>query len=154
RARAAQVEQWISIVNTHIDPVWLRQYVRAYVFPSTADGSPEHDTIAAALPKMEQQFTVMDRAVARTGHLAGDTFTLADMNFVPIPYYMGPRPEGSARPAGVPARAKCRERPLARQSGQATPPTGMPGQKQGEAGKAPRADSNPARAARADPTRR
>src|SRR6516225_10286857 len=30
---AAQVEQWISLVNTHIDPVWVRQYLRGYVFP-------------------------------------------------------------------------------------------------------------------------
>jgi hypothetical protein len=32
--KAAQVEQWVSIVNTHIDPLWLRQYLRAYVFPA------------------------------------------------------------------------------------------------------------------------
>src|SRR5215472_8695821 len=33
--QAAQVEQWLSIVNTAIDPVWVRQYLGAYVFPST-----------------------------------------------------------------------------------------------------------------------
>src|ERR1700682_2017891 len=29
RVKAAQVEQWVSVVNTHIDPVWVRQYLRA-----------------------------------------------------------------------------------------------------------------------------
>src|SRR5262249_19550674 len=115
-ARAAQVEQWISIVNTHIDPVWLRQYVRSYVFPKTADGSPERDTIAAALPKMEEQFAVMDRAVAKTGHLVGGTFTLADMNFIPILYYMGTCLESSALLARMPALARYRELHLARNS--------------------------------------
>jgi len=39
-AKAAQVEQWVSIVNTHIDPLWVRQYLRAHFFPNTPDGSP------------------------------------------------------------------------------------------------------------------
>jgi glutathione S-transferase len=133
RSRAAQVEQWVSIVNTHIDPVWLRQYLRAYVFPKTADGSPERDTIEAALPKMEQHFAVMDRAVAKTGHLVGDAFTLADMNFIPILYYMGTRPESTALLARMPALAQYRERHLARRSVQATSPTWMPGEKRAAA---------------------
>src|SRR3954471_15148299 len=29
-ARAAEIEQWISIVNTTVDPVWMRQYLAAY----------------------------------------------------------------------------------------------------------------------------
>jgi glutathione S-transferase len=128
-AKAAQVEQWVSIVNTHIDPVWLRQYLRAYVFPKTADGSPERDTIDAAVPKMEQHFPVMDRAVAKTGHLVGDTFTLADMNFIPILYYMGTRPESSALLERMPALKAYRERHLARKTVAATTPTWMPGQK-------------------------
>jgi glutathione S-transferase len=133
RARAAQVEQWVSIVNTHIDPVWVRQYLRAHVFPNTADGSPERDVIDAALPKMEQQFAVMERAVAKTGHLVGDSFTLADMNFIPILYYMGTRPESSALLERMPALAQYRARHLARRSVQATTPTWMPGQKRAAA---------------------
>jgi glutathione S-transferase len=131
--RAAQVEQWVSIVNTDIDPVWLRQYLRAHVFPKTADGSPERAVIDAALPRMEQQFALMDRAVAKTGHLVGDSFTLADMNFIPILYYMGTRPEASALIARTPALAQYRERHLARKSVQATTPTWMPGQKRAAA---------------------
>jgi glutathione S-transferase len=125
---AARVEQWVSIVNTHIDPVWLRQYLRAYVFPKTADGSPERDVIDAAVPRMEQQFAVMDRAVAKTGHLVGDTFTLADMNLIPILYYMGTRPESSALLDRMPALKRYREQHLARRSVQVTTPTWMPGQ--------------------------
>ena len=128
RMLAAQVEQWVSIVNTAIDPVWLRQYLRAYVFPKTADGSPERDTIEAALPKMEQQFPVMDRAVAKTGHLVGDTFTLADMNFLPILFYMSTRPESSALLAQAPALKRYLDTHMARKSVQDTQPTRMPGQ--------------------------
>ena len=126
-ARAAQVEQWVSIVNTHIDPVWVRQYLRAHFFPSTPDGSPERETIAAALPKMEQQFASVDRAVAKTGHLVGDTFTLADMNFMPILYYMGLKPESSALLQHSPNLKAYFDRHMARKSVQETVPTWMPG---------------------------
>src|ERR1700730_11256192 len=30
--KAAQVEQWVSLVNTGIDPIWVRQYVGAHIF--------------------------------------------------------------------------------------------------------------------------
>jgi glutathione S-transferase len=125
--KAAQVEQWISLVNTHIDPVWLRQYLRAYVFPKTPDGSPERDTIDAVLPKMEPQFAAMDRAVAKTLHLVGDTFTLADINFIPILFYMGTRPESSALLQRMPGLKAYLDRHMTRKSVQETLPTWMPG---------------------------
>jgi glutathione S-transferase len=131
-AAAAQVEQWVSIVNTHVDPVWLRQYAGAYLFPGTPDGTPNRPVIDAALPKMEQQFAAMDRAVAG-GHLAADRFTLADMNFLPILYYMGKFPESAAlrdRHANLTAYL---ERHLARPSVQATIPQQTPSQAKAEA---------------------
>jgi glutathione S-transferase len=130
--RAAQVEQWVSIINTHIDPVWVRQYLRAHFFPQTSDGSPERETIEAALPKMEQQFATMDRAVAKTGHLVGDTFTLADMNFMPILFYMRAKPESSALLERSPSLKAYLDRHMARKSVQETIPTWVPGQKASE----------------------
>jgi glutathione S-transferase len=125
--KAAQIEQWVSLINTHIDPVWVRQYLRAHFFPNTADGSPERATIEAALPKMEQQFATMDRAVAKTGFLAGDAFTLADMDLIPILFYMGTKPESSALLARMPALKAYAERHLARKSVAETTPTWTPG---------------------------
>jgi glutathione S-transferase len=125
--KAAQVEQWVSIVNTDIDPVWVRQYLVAYVFPKTPDGNPDRDMIAAALPKMEPQFAVMDRAVAKTGHLVGDTFTLADMNFIPILFYMTMQPESSALLGRMPNLKSYFDRHMARQSVLDSKPNWFPG---------------------------
>ena len=125
-AKAAEVEQWVSIVNTTIDPLWMRQYLAAYIFPGTPDGAPNRPVIEAALPKMEKQFPVMDRAVA-SGYLAGDTFTLADMYFTPILYYMRRGPESAAM---LEANANLKaylERNLARSCVQATVPPPLPG---------------------------
>ena len=125
-AKAAETEQWVSIVNTTIDPLWMRQYLAAYIFPGTPDGAPNRPVIEAALPKMEKQFPVMDRAVANS-YLAGDTFTLADMYFTPILYYMRRGPESAAM---LEANANLKaylERNLARPCVQATMPPPLPG---------------------------
>jgi glutathione S-transferase len=92
----ARAEEWISLVNTHIDPLFVRQYLVAHLFPNTPDGSPDRGKIDAALPKIEQHFALLDRAVARTGYLVGDSFTLADINLLPILFYMAKMPESGA----------------------------------------------------------
>ena len=139
--KAAQVEQWVSIINTTIDPIWIRQYVGAgYIFPGTPDKSPNRTAIDAVLPKMQQQFPVMDKAVA-SGHLVGDTFTLADMNFMPILFYMNKFPESSALLAASRNLKAYFERHFARKSVQEAIPQSPPG----TAGK----ETEPANVARA-----
>ena len=92
----ARTEQWISIVNTHFDVLVARPYVGAYFFPGTPDGSPNRPIIDGALPKLEAQFTMLDRAVAKTGHLVGSAFTLADANVLPMLFYLSHLPESGA----------------------------------------------------------
>jgi glutathione S-transferase len=92
----ARTEQWISIVNTHFDVLVARPYVGAYFFPGTADGSPNRAVIDTALPKLEAQFAMLDRAVAKSGHLVGDRFTLADINLLPMLFYLDKLPESRA----------------------------------------------------------
>ena len=123
---AAQVEQWLSIVNTSIDPVWVRQYVAAYYFPGTPDGSPNRTAIEAALPKMEKQFLIMEAAVAN-GYLVGDTFTLADANLIPILFYISRLPESSALLAKSPNLTGYLERHMARESVKQSMPQSLPG---------------------------
>jgi glutathione S-transferase len=124
--QAAQVEQWISIVNTAIDPVCVRQYFASYAFPRTPDGNPDRAAIDAALPKMEQQVALMDKAVAH-GHFVGDGFTLADINLMPILFYLGKFPESAAMLEGAPNLKRYFERHFARASVQDTLPTWFPG---------------------------
>lgn len=90
---AAKTEQWTSIVCTHIDLLLMRQYAGAYFFPSTPDGSPDRARIDPILQAIEAQIVFLDRAVAPTEHLIGETFTLADAYLVPILFYMRQLPE-------------------------------------------------------------
>ena len=52
--------------------------------------------IGAAAEKMKPQVAVLDRAVADTGHLVGDSFTLADINILPMLFYVNRFEEGKA----------------------------------------------------------
>ena len=98
---AAETEKWISLINTQIDPIMVRQYLLNYVFPKTADGTPDRKAIDAALPAMQNQINVLDRAVSTSGHLAGNGFTLADIDLLPILYYLQKYPEGEAMVNGA-----------------------------------------------------
>src|SRR5271163_4220149 len=69
----AWTEEWISLVNTTIAPLLVRRYLAAYFFPRTQHGRPDRAAIDAAPPNMEQHFSVLDRAVAKTSHLVGGT---------------------------------------------------------------------------------
>ncbi len=119
---AALAEQWLSLVNTAIDPVMMRQYLMAYVYPGTPDNSPNRAAIDAAFPKMSPLFALLDRAVAKTGHLVGNGFTLADMNLIPILFYMSKRAESGAMMAKQPHLMAYFERHMARPSVRDTTP--------------------------------
>jgi len=93
---AAETEKWVSLINAHVDPIMVRQYLLSYVFPKTADRTPDRKVIDAALPEMQKQIGIFDQAVAKTGYLAGQSFTLADMDLMPILYYVQKFPEGEA----------------------------------------------------------
>jgi glutathione S-transferase len=90
----ALAEQWISLVNTVIDQALIRQYLFAYVFPKTADGQPDRAVIETVTPTLRQHIALLDKAVAATGYLAGKQYSFADMNLMPILYYVRQSPEG------------------------------------------------------------
>ncbi len=123
----AQTEQWISLVNTAIDPLLVRQYLAAYFFPGTPDGKPNRAVIDAALTKMEHHFAVLDRAVAKTGHLVGESLTLADVNLLPILFYMDKLPESRSMLRRTTQLDAYYRRHMARASVKETTPPPLPG---------------------------
>jgi len=92
----ALTEQWVSVVNTLIDHTIIRTYLFAYVAPGTPDGSPNRAAIDKVMPALNLQVAVLDRAVAPTGYLAGNSFTLADINLMPLLHRLKIPPEGAA----------------------------------------------------------
>jgi glutathione S-transferase len=93
---AALTEQWISFINTAIDPLLVRRYLLAYATPKTADGKPDRALIEALLPEVRAQLALLDGAVAAKNHLVGDRFTLADIYLLPMLHYLKLLPESGA----------------------------------------------------------
>jgi glutathione S-transferase len=124
-ARAAMVEQWVSLGNVEFDKLIIRQYVVPYVFPKEA-GKPDMTAIKAAAEKMKGQVDVLDKAVAKTGYLAGDSFTLADINILPMLFYANRFEEGKAMFGAAKNLSAYMERHFARPSFQASKPPPPP----------------------------
>jgi glutathione S-transferase len=91
---AAATEKWVSIVNTMVDPLWVRRYNFAYIFPKTTDGSPDRAVIDAAVPDMRKQADILDRGLA-SGGFSGNGYSVADINLMPILFYTQKFPEGA-----------------------------------------------------------
>ena len=124
---AGLTEQWVSLVNTVMDGTLIRTYLLAYVFPKTADGKPDRKAIEAVTPAVREQLGILDKAVAKTGYLVDDQFTLADINLLPILYWVRQLPEGAEAFAAATHLAGYYERHAARPSFKATiPPPGPP----------------------------
>ena len=112
--RAAQVEQWVSLGNVEFDRLMIRQYVLGYVLAK--DGKPDMAAIGAAAEKMKPQVEILDRAVAGTGHLVGDSLTLADINILPMLFYVNRFEEGKALLGAAKNLSAYMERHFARES--------------------------------------
>jgi glutathione S-transferase len=125
---AALTEQWVSLVNTTIDRTLIRTYLFAYIAAKLAGTAPDRKAIDAVTPAMREQIGILDRAVARSGHLVGDSFTFADINLMPILYYMKQVPEGAEALAAARNLTAYYEKHAARPSFVSTmPPDGPPG---------------------------
>jgi glutathione S-transferase len=91
----ALVEQWVSLVNTVIDRTFVRDYVLGYFFAQQEGREADREAISAVLPALREQVGLLDRTVARTGFLAGDRFTYADLNLLPMLAGVQFYPEGA-----------------------------------------------------------
>jgi DNA-binding transcriptional LysR family regulator len=104
----------------------IRTYLLAYAAPKTTDGKPDQKIIDAVTPAVRLQLGILDKAVAETGYLAGDQFTLADINLLPILYYVRQLPEGVTALAPATHLGRYYDRHAARPSFERTTPLAGP----------------------------
>jgi len=93
-AERARMMQWISVINGYLyDSLITRCVAERFVKPMRGQETDEM-TITAARPDMVAHLDITDAALARTGWLAGDGQSLADMFLAPILFYFAATPEG------------------------------------------------------------
>ncbi len=99
---AARVAQWVSYGNVKVDRWIMREFVVPSVFFNKAKG-PDLVRTAAAVPEIEKCLVALERGIAKTGYLAGSTFTFADINVLPMLNALGLFPLGAELLAKHPA---------------------------------------------------
>ena len=67
-------------------------------------------------PQVKHEIALLDRAVAKGGFLAGDSFTFADINLMPILAYLKNFPESGGAIAGAKSLSAYFDRLAARPS--------------------------------------
>lgn len=125
-AAAAMCEQWLSYVTTTADQVLVRQYLLAYLFPGTPDGSPDRARIDAAMPKVREVMALLEAELTAHTYLGGDAFSLADIFLFPIVAFLPRAPESAELLAGSPHIKAWFDRINARASAVMTVPPPMP----------------------------
>lgn len=91
---AALTEQWVSFINTAVDPTVIRRYLNEYVVAWRDRRKPDPNVMKSVLPDLRRQITILDTAVKATGFLVADRFTFADINLIPILHRLAEGPEG------------------------------------------------------------
>ena len=103
----AKAEEWLSLINTTIDQVCMRQFIVPLVF-----GKAERSTVAPAVKALQAQVAWLEEA------LAGDFalpmgFSAVDADLVPILNYIKTQQEGADAIAAAPKVAAYLKRLLA-----------------------------------------
>lgn len=118
----AVMEQWISSINAYFYDAMVRRYVLQYAFPRGADGKPDRAVIDAALPEIERQLGLLEKAYVGRDYLASEQPTLADLMLAPIVAYLMAMPETKAMLAKLPNVSRAHARMAERASFAATQP--------------------------------
>jgi glutathione S-transferase len=117
---------WTSIVTSSIEPLLVRQFLFAYLFPATADGKPDRVAIDSLLPRVEGILDALEYAIA-AGEIGSEPFGRPDLYLVPILHYVRNTPEGSSMIATRPHLHGYLARNITRPSVQATLPQPVSG---------------------------
>jgi glutathione S-transferase len=124
---AGLTEQWISFVNTIVDPTLIRTYLFAYIKAMLTGEPPDRLVIDSVLPDLRKEIGILNNAVAKSGYLVDDQLTLADLNLLPILDRVILAPEGAEALAAAAHLSRYFEKHAARPSFQRTsPPVGLP----------------------------
>ena len=112
---------WTSIITSSIEPLLIRQFLFAYMFPATVDGQPDPTAIKALEPTVEAALDILEHAVA-SGEIGKEPFGRTDAYLVPILYYVSTTPAGGPMIAARLHLKAYLDQSLARQSVQKTFP--------------------------------
>ena len=89
-----RMEQWISIEQSYFSPPTMSIIMETFFKPMRG-GKPDMDKVGKAREQSAKALDVADRALMSQGYLAGDSFSLADISWLPYLQYLSTTPHGT-----------------------------------------------------------
>jgi glutathione S-transferase len=89
-----RMEQWISIEQSYFTPNCMAVVMELFFKPMRG-GKPDLDKVSKGRDEAARALDVADRALMTQAYLAGDTFSLADISWLPYLQYLALTPHGT-----------------------------------------------------------
>ncbi|QRK09386.1 glutathione S-transferase N-terminal domain-containing protein [Archangium violaceum] len=89
-----RMEQWLSVEQSYFTPHCMA-IVMELVFKPMRGGTPDMDKVNKGRSESARVLDVVDRALMSQAYLAGDTFSLADISWLPYLQYLSATPHGT-----------------------------------------------------------
>lgn len=80
---AALVHQWVSVHSSYFKPAMFPIYFERVLKPRRGLGTPDEEKVEAAAEATKRVLDVLEKTLCTSTFLAGESFTLADVYFVP-----------------------------------------------------------------------
>ncbi|HEY3592531.1 MAG TPA: glutathione binding-like protein [Polyangiaceae bacterium] len=87
----ATMEQWISVEQSNFSPNAMK-----FIYQWTFNRPQEQSVLDAAGGMLEKTFTAISAPLATSAYLAGDTFSIADIAYMPYVEYLMKAPPAKA----------------------------------------------------------
>ena len=89
-----RMEQWLSVEQSYFTPGCMAIVMEMFFKPMRG-GTPDMDKVNKGRDEAARALDVVDRALMTQAHLAGDSFSLADISWLPYLQYLSLTPHGS-----------------------------------------------------------
>jgi glutathione S-transferase len=89
-----RMEQWLSVEQSYFTPGCMAIVMETFFKPMRG-GTPDMDKVMKGRDEAARALDIVDRAMMTQAHLAGDSFSLADISWLPYLQYLALTPHGS-----------------------------------------------------------
>lgn len=90
-----RMEQWLSVEQSYFTPHCMAIVMEMLMKQMRGGGKPDMDKVNKGRDGAAKALDVVDRAMGSQAYLAGDTFSLADISWLPYLQYLSATPYGS-----------------------------------------------------------
>ena len=91
----ALMEQWVSIEQSHFSGAAMK-IIWQNMFVPMSGGKPDLDAVAKGRADLDRTLDITEKALHKQDYLAGGTFSLADITWMPYVEYLFPAQAGDA----------------------------------------------------------